>query len=399
LNNVLITYAWVRSSYAILRNLKSHSLNVSVSDTNFFGMCQFSKFTKKVHCYTSHYKDEKKFINDLLKITKIYKVSLLFPSHNETEIIARHRDLFEPSLVSLIPKLEHCTLFNNKSKTYDFVESLGIKIPQRLFYKNPLDINELIIKSKFKKVVIKLLTGNSAKGVFYPKTPLQAQRLVINLIKEYRLSSDSYPQIEEFVHGEGYGASFLYWHGKSIAYFTHKRLREKITTGGTSTLREHAIHRGIEAASVKIFNSIGWHGLAMAEFKVCPKTGKFWFIEVNPRVWGSISLAINAGVEFPYLAWLCATKGPEIALQYKKKCNVEKKWIARWLLGDILLALKEIIKLNPKLAYEILFGKRVNSVDDFYIDDPLVFIGEISRYLLNSLMKLSFNPAEKGMLK
>ncbi len=83
-------------------------------------------------------------------------------------------------------------------------------------------------------------------------------------------------------------------------------MREKIATGGASTLREAVANAAIAQAAQRFFDAIGWHGLAMCEFKVCPETGTFWFVEVNPRLWGSMALATSAGVEFPYLAWLCA---------------------------------------------------------------------------------------------
>ena len=129
--------------------------------------------------------------------------------------------------------------------------------------------------------------------------PEHTQNLVTELIEKYKLTPSRYPQIEEYVNGEGYGCSVLYSKGKFITHFTHRRLRDKIETGGTSTYREAAVHKGIEAATKAIFNSLGWNGLAMCEFKVCPDTGRFWFIEINPRMWGSISLAIESGVQFP----------------------------------------------------------------------------------------------------
>ena len=61
----------------------------------------------------------------------------------------------------------------------------------------------------------------------------------------------------------------LYWHGCRVASFTHRRVREKIATGGTSTLREAVANAAIEQAAQRIFDAIGWHGLAMSEWKVC----------------------------------------------------------------------------------------------------------------------------------
>jgi hypothetical protein len=243
-----------------------------------------------------------------------------------------------------------------------------------------------------------MLTGNSAKGVFYASTPEIALEIVHDLIKRYNLTKDRYPQIEQKVEGEGWGCSVLYWHGESIANFSHRRLREKITTGGTSTLREIGSHPGILEATHRIFTNLGWHGLAMCEFKVCPNTGKYWFIEVNPRMWGSISLAINAGVEFPYLSWLCATQGPEVAKADYEDCALQTRHKARWLLGDLMMTVKHLMRMQWSAAWQILTEK-VDSTDDLYWDDPLAFVGEVIYYVSNSLAKLSLNPEEKGMLK
>ena len=85
---------------------------------------------------TSHYENEDKFIQDLVKIIKKRKIDLIFPSHNETEVISRHRDKFEDKIVSLLPSFDHCRIFNNKSLSYDLAESLGISTPRRIVYKD-----------------------------------------------------------------------------------------------------------------------------------------------------------------------------------------------------------------------------------------------------------------------
>ena len=369
-----------------------------VSDSNLVGMCQFSHLKSGFEKYTSHYVDEHEFIKDLINICK-KEVNLILPSHNETEIIARHRHKFSNSLVALVPDASHCQLFNNKSYSYDLVEKLGIPVPTRVNYSDPQKISELIKKAGFKRTVIKLLTGNSSKGVFYGNDAEHTQSIVQELIENYKLNKERFPQIEEYVEGDGYGNSVLYWRGKQIANFSHKRLRDKIDTGGTSTYREACSHAGIENAARTIFDSIGWHGLAMCEFKVCPKTGKFWFIEVNPRMWGSISLAIESGVEFPYLAWLCANQGPTAALAYYKNCDISSNWKARWLLGDIFVILSNIFRLKFRPVWQILKGNSANSIDDFFWNDPFVFWGELFAYIKAVILKGSTNPSDKGMLK
>jgi len=397
--SILLTYGWVRSSYAALRNLNKHGLRVTVSDSSILGMSQFSRLKTGFEKYTSHYENEEKFIEDLLDICERKKIDLVFPSHNETEIIAKYRNRFEDRLMGLIPDEQHCKVFNNKSSSYDLVSSLGIAVPKRLFYDNPELVSKKLETINMNKTVIKLLTGNSGKGVFYGNSPLHSQSIVMDLIKKFKLTPDRYPQVEEYVEGDGFGSSVLYWKGKFIANFTHKRLRDKIDSGGTSTLREVASHKGLEEAAKKIFDSIGWNGLAMCEFKVCPKSNKFWFIEVNPRMWGSIPLSIEAGVEFPILACLCATEGPQAAINFHNKSIIQSKWRARWILGDIFVAINQLSKFRLSALKKIISKGQIDSVDDFFWDDPFVFLGQILSYLKKSLSKMSLNPTDEGMLR
>jgi predicted ATP-grasp superfamily ATP-dependent carboligase len=398
MNDVLLTYGWVRSTYAALRNLSAHGLDVTVADSYRFGMCQSSRLKKHFVRYPSHYDDENAFVDEISNICEVQGIRLLMPSHNETEILARHRDRFPGMLGSLLPKAEHCALFNNKARSYEFAHSAGIPVPERIIYTSSDQIAEEISSAGITKTVIKLLTGNSAKGVFYAETPAEAQEISQRLIEQFTLPPERFPQVEERIYGEGWGCSALYWHGEPITFFCHRRLREKIATGGTSTFRESAQNQLLQEITAKLLGKIGWHGLAMVEYKICPETGRIWFIEVNPRLWGSIPLAISAGVEFPYLAWLCATEGPDAARSYQRKSEVRYPWRGRWLLGDMMLAAAQCLRLRPIQAWRTIFSGKSDSFDDLYLDDPLAFAGEILHYGSRFLSTLSVNPAEKGMV-
>ena len=41
-------------------------------------------------------------------------------------------------------------------------------------------------------------------------------------------------------------------------------------------------------------------GVAMFEFRYSPHSGQWVFLEINARFWGSLPLAIAAGLNFPY---------------------------------------------------------------------------------------------------
>ncbi len=139
--SVLITDGWVRSSYAALRNLTDHGIRVSVADRRRLGMCQASRRKAQFARYRSHYLDEEGFVADVAAICREQSIGLLLPSHNETEILAQHRDRLEPGQDALLPDAGHCALFNDKARSYEFARSCGVPVPLRVAYS---DADELV---------------------------------------------------------------------------------------------------------------------------------------------------------------------------------------------------------------------------------------------------------------
>ena len=67
-------------------------------------------------------------------------------------------------------------------------------------------------------------------------------------------------------------------------------------------------------------------------------------------------------------------------------------------MGDIFVVLSKLLKLEFKGAWHILCEEKVDSVDDFFWDDPFAFLGEVLAYLKTTISKRSTNPSENGML-
>jgi hypothetical protein len=61
------------------------------------------------------------------------------------------------------------------------------------------------------------------------------------------------------------------------------------------------------ARSEALLRSLDWSGVAMVEFKQDASTGDPVLMEINGRFWGSLQLAVDAGVDFPALLLACAT--------------------------------------------------------------------------------------------
>jgi len=119
------------------------------------------------------------------------------------------------------------------------------------------------------------------------------------------LTTHTHVLAQHAVPGIGIGACFLRWNGQIVATMMHRRLREVPYQGGVSSCREVWHHSRILADAQARLETLNWNGLAMLEYRWDPGTDAFHFIELNSRVWGSMHLALLAGVDFPALLCAC----------------------------------------------------------------------------------------------
>jgi teichuronic acid biosynthesis glycosyltransferase TuaC len=141
---------------------------------------------------------------------------------------------------------------------------------------------------------------------------------------------DRWPLIQGFVPGTGKGVFALCDHGQAVAWFAHERLRDVRPSGSGSSLRRAiALDRRLREPAERLLREMQWHGPAMVEFRD-DGTHAPYLIEVNGRFWGSLQLAVSAGVDFPRL-WVALLRNHEVT---PSPPYVEGVTL-RWLWGDV----------------------------------------------------------------
>jgi predicted ATP-grasp superfamily ATP-dependent carboligase len=139
------------------------------------------------------------------------------------------------------------------------------------------------------------------------------------------------PLVQEKIEGEGRGVFLLLWNGELKAAFCHRRLREKPPWGGVSVYRESLpVDQALVEKSFALLKALEWQGVAMVEFKMDRRDGVAKLMEMNPRFWGSLQLAGDAGMNFPLLLYRLAC-GENVPPQFNYRAGVR----SRWLLGDL----------------------------------------------------------------
>ena len=137
-------------------------------------------------------------------------------------------------------------------------------------------------------------SGHVQLAVSYAQTPAELKERVTHTLQFGQVV------LQEYFSGEGVGVEVIAKPGEVQYAFQHRRLHEVPLTGGGSSLR--VVRRWRPTCwkpPRKLLRAIGWHGVAMVEFKHNPDTGAFRLIEINGRFWGSLPLAVAAGADFP----------------------------------------------------------------------------------------------------
>jgi predicted ATP-grasp superfamily ATP-dependent carboligase len=141
--------------------------------------------------------------------------------------------------------------------------------------------------------------------------------------------------------------------------------------------------------STRLLGAKRWSGVAMVEYKLDSRDHSPKLMEVNGRFWGSLQLAVDSGVDFPFLLYQLAT-GAELRLPGPYQLGVR----TRWLSGDVdhllsvwLLPRRKLFlqpgspgRLLTFLEFLSAFGPRTRN-EVFLVGDRMPGFLEIGSYL------------------
>lgn len=337
-----MTDAYIRTALAISRSLGRKGVNVGCVSDKRYAHSFFSRYCNYRFLCPDPSKSPSSFVNALLKILKSRKFEVLLPVEQETVLlVSKNKEKFTPYVKVPLVDFDKMIVAANKSLLMRLASKLGIPHPKTYFV-NSLDELKEVSKELNYPTVIKPSIKSGAWGVAYANTPA-------DLYAKYRALHrvlGEYPLIQEYVSGNGYGVEALFNESSQLrAVVVHKRLREYPITGGQSTLRETIWDPEMKDLGVRLLKALKWYGVAMVEFRRDTNQGKPVLMEINPRFWGSLSLAMAAGVDFPSLLYEMAIKGDvEEILNYKVGVK------ARWFLPGDLISLVETLVYGQKKA-------------------------------------------------
>lgn len=387
-----------RSALAATRSLGNKGIEVIVGAETRKSLASSSRYCRGGFSYPSPDANPPAFLRVVQEIAGRYVNPVLFPMTDVTlnEILLNRKYLPESVWVPFSDHDRYDAL-TDKENLFRLAMKMGISMPETLFSSDFTCHEDLI--SEAVTMGFPLVVKAAHSRAFLSGKYVSSSAMYANDQDELRtvLGKAPFDQIrclvQKRIQGPGVGIFLLARHGDVLARFAHRRIREKPPSGGVSVLCE-SIRPPAEAldAATQLISFNGWHGVAMIEFKWDAAKNRPKLIEVNARFWGSLNLAIQAGVDFPFLLYRLAL-GEEVEGPAEYRIGLK----SRWELGDLDHL---FIRLKRDPGHPSLSGTQVRKRDavaafltDFFrpsvvhevfnYEDPGPFLFEAKEYVRN----------------
>lgn len=358
---VLVTDGRQRATLAVVRSLGRLGHEVIVVEDVIPSLASTSRYSTRGLESPSPHSDPLGYVDFIHDEVRRNRYGLLIPMTDVTAIlVARHAARLREHVRVPLVAWECFEKALDKEHVLRLAQQLGVPVPRTWTLESPADVDRHAPEFEY-PVVIKPRRskhlgpdGWISGSVSYAYSMDEVRRTLVE-------NGSPMPMIQERVPGPGCGGFFLFAHGEMKAAFFHKRLREKPPSGGVSVLRESiAVHPQMRDYAVTLLSALGWHGVAMVEFKLDSRDGLPKLMEINPRFWGSLQLAIDSGVDFPALLYEMEVEGDVEAVR-SYAVGVR----SRWFLGDLDHLLIRIGKSRRELNLPADYPGRWKTLIDF----------------------------------
>jgi predicted ATP-grasp superfamily ATP-dependent carboligase len=389
-NKVLVTdVGGCRGDLLIVRSLGRRNIGTTLMTQGFFVPSMFSRWRSETVYCPSSFDDLEGFFRTLLMNARTGKYLTLFPLTDCSLLaVSERRKQLTPNLKLVLPSHKSVLEALDKSKTLRIAEEVGTPTPKTFHARTRAEIINLSARIQYPAVIKprwSYFRKRSGEVKFSRPFYVNSSSELISTYTKVETDFPS-PMIQEYVPGHNISVATLFDRGEpKVACFIRVK-RTLPVTGGNSVLRESIPPdpKLLRYAS-NLLRRLNWHGVAEVEFRIDSRDSTPKLMEINPRFWGSMNVAIESGVDFPYLLYSLA-KGEQIRPIFKYRLGVKFRWwnadsenLRSTLRGEPkLINMKAPNKLDAVLRF-LQFCEKDMHYDGFALSDPLpFFMDEVS---------------------
>lgn len=388
----LVTDGDQRAALAVVRSLGASAFTVIVAASRSHTMAGASRFASRRILAPSALDDPEGFVGAIAEVVRDEGVDLLIPISDASLLAVLGARTRIPGANIPFASLEQFRRISDKPTLLETARAIGIAVPEQTLLLSPqreaiqaLPVLQYPVVLKPARSVAEHDGARFKLGVSYAANHGELMRRIADY------PTAGFPlMLQQRIVGPGIGVFLLVWDGRLVASFGHRRIRETPPSGGVSSYRE-AVRpsEALLAQSVRLLQEFDWRGVAMVEFKIDATTGVAYLMEVNGRFWGSLQLAIDAGVDFPELLARVALDNDTSPVT-AGRVGVRSRWewgdashlLARFRRSPAALGLPPGEPGRLRALRDVLSWHRGDRLEVFRASDPAPFFCETIDWFL-----------------
>jgi predicted ATP-grasp superfamily ATP-dependent carboligase/protein-tyrosine-phosphatase len=306
----------LRAFLAIARSLGRRGVEVHAAPSDFSSPALRSRYIAAAHRLPPYPLDPQAWEAALARLLAQQNFLKIVPTSDSGLFMLRHHaEALGRERIGIANEAA-LEIFSDKANTRALAEAHGVKVARGRLLGGG-DTAPALAEALGLPLVLKP-RASYALGDIATKRSARVVRDPAELDRQLRSGAWEGCVAESFFPGVGIGLSVLAREGRILFAYQHRRLHESSETGASTRRVSEAADPALLAAAEPLAAAARLDGVAMFEFRLDRRSGRHVLLEVNPRFWGSLPLAVAAGADFPALWWDLAIRGREAEGAYRE---------------------------------------------------------------------------------
>ncbi|MBL4655957.1 MAG: ATP-grasp domain-containing protein, partial [Bacteroidia bacterium] len=225
----------------------------------------------------------------------------------------------------LIEDKEKLQQVHDKLRCIELAQECNIPVPDTYLITSKEEL-EKVADLTDGNVVVKYADSCSSQGlVIYQKGKDHFLKEYTNNF-DFNSSSGNVPFAQKLIDCDLIDTTAFGINGETIAVLSQQRLLCDWVTGGGGIVNITNDVPEIMEHTKKLIRKLNWTGHIELDWVRDKHTGKYYLLEINPKIWGTTQLTISAGYDYPY--WFVShVNGKTITVPGEYKKGLMYRWL------------------------------------------------------------------------
>ena len=333
--DVLLLDASCRQALVAARSLGRAGFRIGAADVRSrAGSSAFaSRWTSFSAVMPDYVGGSHEFGNSLLGLLSSIRVSVIVPGLDGTlGLLLDMRPELEALGVTLAAGSDEAVRNAlDKRRTLSRARAVGISVPDTVEVGPADDVRAGVHGARFPVVVKAARTWSESASTWAPRARVVVNEadLVASVSRIVEQGNEAI--VQPWLSGRREAVQLMRAHGRVLAAVGVRAIRTTPPVGGAAVYRETVpLPADLFRLATQLVDVLDLDGYAEVEFRR-DADGNAMLMEVNPRLSGSVIVAVQAGVDFPGMLYRWA-RGEPLIDQFGYRYGTR----SRWLRGDLM---------------------------------------------------------------